>query len=504
MLKTCTNLPSPPAIASRIIELSSSDTAGLSDVADVVSVDPALSAKLLRMANSPLYTKLRKIENLRQAITLFGLDGTLNIALSFSLVSNSVKSKSSGLNYDLYWKRSLASAILCQNIAQHLGETSKDSSFLAGLLQDIGMLALDKAVPSLYRPLNKNNFKHDDVCRIELDSLDADHSVVGAWLLNEWHLPNHLIEPIQCSHCYIHEEETANTNLAKAVACASLLADIFISDVEDMNLLIADSISKSKAVVDLNDNDFHDIIETTSENYLDLAHIFDIEFDDTRMLEFISEQAKEVLILRNLNQIKETEHLQEAAKKLETKTAELEELNRRDSLTNLFNRRHFDEVIEIEFHNANKYQWPLGLIFIDIDFFKQINDALGHDSGDDVLRKVAKMLLECTRDTDIVSRYGGEEFTIILPGTTQEGVDITCNRVINAFRNTTLTLNNGKVVNITVSAGACVYSGVNGDVEDWYALVKHADEATYQSKNNGRNQYCLVDEKCDLNTNLAS
>ena len=113
MLRSCSNLPSPPAIATKIIELSSCETSCLTDMIELISLDPALSAKLLRMANSPLYAKQRKIENLRQAITLFGLDGTLNIALSFSLRQSTFDDKKSGLDYHFYWKRSLASAMIC-------------------------------------------------------------------------------------------------------------------------------------------------------------------------------------------------------------------------------------------------------------------------------------------------------------------------------------------------------------------------------------------------------
>lgn len=499
LLRNCTNLPSPPAVASKIIELSSCETSCMGEVADVINLDPALSAKLLRMANSPLYAKHRIIENVRQAITLFGLEGTLNIALSFSLKQSSSETASCGLNYDIYWKRSLAAAMLSQEISQRLVNCAKDSAFLAGLLQDIGMLALDKAKPDLYKNLGDDQKSHRKIYQREKQSINTDHSVVGAWLLKQWHIPEKIIKPVIDSHAELVDNLLTDAeNLSKAVACSCLLADIFIAEKDDIQNVMLDAVNKAEEVSNIDRDEFQAVIETVSENYSDLANMFDIKLENPILLESISDQAKEVLILRNLGKIKETEHLQKAAEQLKSKAVQLEEVSRRDSLTQLFNRRHFDESIETEFTNAKKHNWPLGLIFVDLDFFKKINDTYGHGAGDEVLVQAAKILLNCMRDTDIVSRYGGEEFTILLPGINQDGVEIACDRIINTFRKEAIHLSKGNIIHLTVSAGAIVYNGEEY-FSEWHELIRYADKAVYHAKENGRNQYYMYKNKKNSN-----
>lgn len=493
MLRNCTNLPSPPAVATKIIELSTSNTAGLSEIADIVGLDPALSAKLLRMANSPLYAKHRKIENIRQAITLFGLEGTLNISLSFTLKNSDPSTSESGLDYNMYWKRSLAAAMLCQELAMHLEGCSKDSAFLAGLLQDIGMLALDKAKPDLYADLDQKQKQHRSICDYEQTHIDVDHSVVGSWLLAEWHLPTNLIEAIADSHFGLTQTDASDkSDLAIAVVCSCLLADIFIVEDDEINETIANAVDLAEKISEIPRKQFNTIIATVSGNFCELAEMYDIKLDNPALLELITEQAKEVLILRNLSKIKETQHLQESAEKLKSKAIELEEVSRRDSLTQLFNRRHFEQVIATEFTNSKKYNWPLGLVFVDLDYFKRINDSFGHAAGDSVLSHAAKILLESTRDSDTVARFGGEEFIILLPGTTQAGVEVTCNRIIEAFRNNSIQLREGECIHLTVSAGATCFN--EKDFSETYAeLINNADSAVYQAKESGRNQYVIYD-----------
>ena len=194
-----------------------------------------------------------------------------------------------------------------------------------------------------------------------------------------------------------------------------------------------------------------------------------------------------------MSKIKETESLHEAAKELQSKADVLQEESRTDSLTKLANRRHFDESIKIEFESAIKYKWPLGLIFIDLDHFKKINDTYGHDAGDSVL--YPSCLPHCSIAREILILFHDmvvRSLQLYLPGTGQEGVEITCNRIINAFRNKAIELESDNLIHLTVSAGAHIFDANSADIKDWNELIRLADQATYLSKHNGRDQYSLA------------
>ena len=155
-----------------------------------------------------------------------------------------------------------------------------------------------------------------------------------------------------------------------------------------------------------------------------------------------------------------------------------------DGLTGLYNRRHFLCNFNREFLRSERYDSKLSLAMIDIDFFKQVNDTYGHGCGDYVLKEIAYLALQTFRKTDMVFRYGGEEFAVILTETDIQNAIIPCERLRKNVE-TYPFIYNGQPFNVTISAGVCEK---DSSILSAFDLFEKTDKALYQAKETGRNQ----------------
>ena len=192
----------------------------------------------------------------------------------------------------------------------------------------------------------------------------------------------------------------------------------------------------------------------------------------------------EELLLRLKRVLKERDLTKERIRMME----KLQRLAVTDGLTKLYNSRSFYSQLETEVDRFNRYKHPLALLLLDLDHFKEYNDNFGHLEGDKVLVRFSQIIKSCLRANDTAYRYGGEEFTVILPETGGEEAGTVAQRIRAALEAERFTPIDGKKVTITISIGVTEYQ----PQEELSTFIQRADRAMYRSKQKGRNMVSML------------
>ena len=182
--------------------------------------------------------------------------------------------------------------------------------------------------------------------------------------------------------------------------------------------------------------------------------------------------------------------------RLRQEIVDLSELVSTDALTGLYNFRHFKNVLQAEMDRSKRSGIPTSLVMVDIDHFKAVNDTHGHEVGNLVLQKIANILKEEVRTTDVVCRYGGEEFAMIFPETHLRLAVKVADRIRETIAMTAVDYNGEKIA-VTASMGASVY--IKTSILDVVDFVDSVDKYLYEAKQSGRNCICHIDY-ADLRT----
>lgn len=459
------SIPSPPSVAAQILDLVSRSDSTMDDLADIIKTDPKLAGKIIAYCNSPIVGSRREIGDLSQAVVILGMRTVRLISLSFSLLETQ---NDLGFDYQGFWRNSLATAIASQLCAEY-SDASASEAFLQGLVLNVGAIGLANTYPNEYVEL-MSQLKAIDIDR-EVEVFRVHRYAVGAALLEKWCFPQHMIDQLG-------EFNPDNlTDTTRPFRLAQLLAELIINK-DVLPQQIEDAKGRASEWFNIDSTGFGELYDKMLTYWSSYESLFKFESVPYASIEDLEAKAKEFLVATAMGIEIE---LQEA-------NAEVEELEKdviRDSLTQLKNRHAYDTEFEATFELHRRQDQSFGLLVIDIDHFKSMNDTHGHAAGDEVLKQVAATLKDKCRIYDTVYRYGGEEFVAVIANCDSEIVDKAAERFRAAIEELTIPFEE-KVLNVTISIGACWAQP--GAFESTDELFKLGDANLYQAKKTGRNR----------------
>lgn len=489
-LKAQVDFPSPSRVATDIIALARDPDIEMAKVAEAVSRDPAITAKILRIANSAFYAQRRPSQNIRQALIIIGLNAALTLALSFSLVPPFRALRAAGIDYPRFWRRSLLAATAGRAFSELAKVGQPEDIFLGGLLQDMGVLALDRVSRDFYAKLPPGA-THADWTEYEIQHLGRDHAVYTALLLRSWNLPERICQAVQHSHTpKALSGASEEGHYARCIALGSDLAEAVLC--EECSPRISLLAKRAHALLGMSHELFNEVVARILSLIPETEALYETSIMEAEDAENLLSEARELLAVRNLHALQEVSALQATTSVLLTRTEEAEDSSRRDALTGALNRAWLDRMLDREFTQAVVFGRDLSIAHVDLDLFKNVNERFGTQVGDAVLRNCARALQSCVRGSDLVARFSGEEFMVVLPGADKEIAKQIAQRMLSALANCDHT-EAAEGIRVTASIGVATYS-VKQRFASTLALLEAADHALYAAKLCGRNRYECYEE----------
>jgi two-component system cell cycle response regulator len=466
--------------ATRVLQVALRDDCSLQDLGELVRGDPVFALRTLQWANSSTFRRARAVTDIGQAISLIGVRGLRNLALGVVVTSMVPHHVDAHRLLAVGLRRALAA----RAVAARAEPTLADTAFTAGLFLETGIMAqgqvdLTQALtvatsPAHHRPLRERALGL------------APHPEVGARLAAEHHLPEALVQAI----LHHHDPEPPPEALARIAWAAEQVAGLFEApDVAEAEARAA----RALRTLGLGREDLQAIAHQLPEAVTEAGRIFEREVGPQLSCSALLLDANHQLMEANLQYEAVVQALEAALAEKERLARALEEANARlqtladtDPLTGLPNRRVLEVTLERELARAARSGGPVLLAVADIDRFKAVNDAFGHEVGDEVLAAVAKTLAATFRASDLVARFGGEEFVILAPDCPPEQATAVLEGARRAVEGLQIAaLPPGARVSISIGADTAVGAACLGAAP---ALFRRADEALYRAKAEGRNQ----------------
>ncbi|MCC6237908.1 MAG: GGDEF domain-containing protein [Dehalococcoidia bacterium] len=471
------NLPTLPVAAMRLVQLAQDPEVEIDDFAKVISTDPALTSRVLRAANSSYYGLANNVATIPRAVMVLGLSTVRMLALGFTLVQTMRGAEGPHFDYTAFWRRNLLTGVGARLVATKLRTADPEEAFIGGLLHGVGILAIQGTIPKEYAGVvAASRGDHKLLTELERKRWDTDHAEVAAQLTQAWTLPPNLVAAVTY-YLNVDECPADARELARCVGFGRLLVEA--SGELNPGEAYRDYLANAASWYGLSEPEAANLFLDVQRDAGETRDLFELpDWGGPNPAELL-QRAHVALAELSLHAVEEQVRWRKEAETLADEVAT-------DPLTGVANRRALSGRLMRELEIARSTGSPLSVLMIDLDRFKTINDTHGHGRGDELLRALAGVLRRGVRPRDLVARYGGDEFSVLLPGSGVRAAMFVGERLRQGVEKLDVRDDEGKRLTITASFGVAEYDPLKHEGPE--PLIAAADEALYEAKRGGRNQ----------------
>jgi two-component system cell cycle response regulator len=391
-------LPTLPAVAVRVLELTSRRDVELSEIAKAVEHDPAIATRVLKTVNSSFYGLTQRVGSIRQALAYLGLETVKGLVLGFSLARAFKGEEEVLFDFEDYWRRSIYSASAARALASIVKCGDADEAFLAALVQDVGMIALWNHYGDRYiQVLDLADGDHPKLSGLEHRHFDIDHAEIGAAMLDGWKFPTHIVDVVLLHH-QGPEFAAQDEDMRRIVLLANMVAESLGPDPERSQQALQNYEECAATWFDLRRGTAFAVLKSITQHADELGRMFDLKRSSNPDVDVILEEADR---LRRENRVL---------------APSPEFAENMDQLTGLPDRNAFQQRLLSVFETDA----PTAILLVGIDGMREINREGGPGSGDAALAKVSEAVLRTCREAvgtqANVFRFVGAELAVVLLG----------------------------------------------------------------------------------------
>jgi len=494
-------IPSPPSIVLQVIQRASSPECTIGELCDLLHGDPGLCGSILRIVNSALFGLSRPATSIKRALAIVGINSARLLMLSISFPEMNVAQQVDGQIRQRSWRSSLAGAIVAQALSQRMGSRDTEDDMAAALLRDVGELILHQMFPHAHEgALLPPTAFFNSQCELEEEACGLNHAEVSAFILDRWRLPKEMTQAVH----HHHQPELAEycTPIAERRAYllnfAAVAAQLLMYP--DQQYLLKRLLELGHRHFTMDEKELPQFLAPLSEKIAAFAALLRIDLGESTDFSAAFARAGSELVRLSICANLDGQREAEMARRAESEAQKWRHEAAFDPLTKIFNRRFLENKLQELFDLARTTRVQFGVLFLDLDGFKPLNDRFGHAFGDLVLQKVADGLTSEIRQTDVVARFGGDEFCVIADAVDEEGLRQLGQRIWTRLNSTTIRHGSAEG-SVGVSIGAVLFDASSTWTKPEEILAA-ADAEMYQAKKQGKNR--LVTLNTHSSTRLES